>query len=97
MPKWIFGRILSVLSTLILPVVGAGAQNTDSKAFLDEASAREYLRTNPTGPLAKAAFLAIVEFDLVRANPGFSRDEIIAGFNLVPVSGSAQTRAAALY
>jgi hypothetical protein len=92
MRGWILGQV--VLLVGILGQTGAaGAQNLDSGAFASEAQAQAYLRQNPTGPLAKAAFLAIVEFQLARENPGFSRADIAAGVNLtVRAAGQSTPR-----
>ena len=80
MPKWFLGQVLTIVGAL--GAYGtARAQDVGSSAFSSEAQARAYLRDNPTGPMAKAAFVAMVEFQLARANPGFTRAEIAAGFN----------------
>ncbi|WP_306143065.1 hypothetical protein [Roseibium sp. MMSF_3412] len=79
MPRWVLGKVLALLSVLGIPLSNAAAQN--SRQFESPASARAYLRANPDGPEANAAFLALVEFRLMRENPGLSRDEIIAIFN----------------
>jgi len=79
MSRWVLGKVLALLSVLGIPLSNAAAQN--SKQFETAASARSYLRNNPDGPEANAAFLALVEFRLMRENPGLSRDEIIATFN----------------
>ena len=62
--------------------VSGSATAQDSSAFTSERQAENYLRENPNGPLAKAAFLAIVEFQLARENPGFSRSDIAEGIAL---------------
>lgn len=79
MARWVLGKILAMLSVLGIPLSSAVAQN--SKQFETAASARAYLRANPDGPEANAAFLALVEFRLMSENPGLSRDEIIDIFN----------------
>ncbi|WP_299473249.1 hypothetical protein [uncultured Roseibium sp.] len=79
MARWVLGKILAMLSVLGIPLSSAAAQN--SKQFDTAASARAYLRANPDGPEANAAFLALVEFRLMRENPGLSRDDIIRTFN----------------
>ncbi len=81
MTRFIRRRILAVLA--LLGLVGSPAvraDDVDPSVFVDEKSARAYLDENPSGPLAKEAFLALVEFDLARAHPGFSREEIASGF-----------------
>ena len=81
MRGWIVGRIVSLVGVLGLPGA-AQAQDFGSSAFTSQSQAEDYLRQNPTGPQAKAAFLAIVEFQLARENPGFSRSDIAQGVNL---------------
>ncbi|MGP3698915.1 hypothetical protein [Rhodobacter sp. NSM] len=92
MPKWMLGRALTVFGLLGITMVGAAAQTPDSRTFATEAAARAYLRQNPTGPMAKAAFLALVEFRLMRTNPGLSREEVIAGFTRAPSAPKAYAR-----
>ncbi|WP_305984511.1 hypothetical protein [Roseibium sp. MMSF_3544] len=70
---------MALLSVLGIPLSTAAAQN--SRQFETADAARAYLRTNPDGPQADAAFLALVEFRLMRENPGLTRNEIIATFN----------------
>ena len=79
MPRWVLGKVLALLSVLGIPLSSAAAQN--SAQFDSPAAARAYLRANPDGPQANAAFLALVEFRLMRENPGLSRDEIMSIFN----------------
>lgn len=80
MPKWFLWQVLTIVGAL--GTYGAArAQDVGSSAFTSETQARAYLRDNPTGPMAKAAFVAMVEFQLARANPGFTRAEIAASFN----------------
>ncbi|WP_422037548.1 hypothetical protein [Roseibium sp.] len=79
MPRWVLGKVLALLSVLGIPLSNAAAQN--SAQFDSPAAARAYLRANPDGPQANAAFLALVEFRLMRENPGLSRDEIMSIFN----------------
>lgn len=81
MRGWIVGQVVLLVGLLGVPGV-ARAQDSGSQAFTSEAQAERYLRQNPTGPLAKAAFLAIVEFQLARENPGFSRSAIAKGVNV---------------
>ena len=81
MTRFVRRGILAVLA--LLGLVGSPAvraDDVDPSIFVDEESARAYLDENPSGPLAKYAFLALVEFDLARAHPGFSREEIASGF-----------------
>ncbi len=80
MPKWMLGRALTLIGMLGIPLSGATAQSLDTGAFPSERAAREYLRQNPTGPRAGAAFLALSEFRLVRENPGLTRGQVVAGF-----------------
>ncbi len=83
MTRWISHRVLALIGALgMAGAVGeaAKAQDVNSGAFADEAAARDYLATNPTGPLARSAFLALVEFDLARDHAGFSRQDIADGF-----------------
>ncbi|GGH39718.1 hypothetical protein SAMN05444007_11314 [Cribrihabitans marinus] len=87
MRGWIAGQIVALVGALGVSGM-ARAQAPDSSAFTSQAQAENYLRENPTGPLAKAAFLAIVEFQLARQNPGFSRVDIARGVNLKAASGS---------
>ncbi|EGJ20269.1 hypothetical protein D1114_09420 [Cereibacter sphaeroides] len=93
MPKWMLGRALTLVGLLGVTIGGAAAQTPDSRAFATEAAARAYLRQNPAGPMAKAAFLALVEFRLMRAHPGLSRAEIIAGFARAPAAPQSPARA----
>lgn len=79
------GRLLGSIAMLVgaLGFVSVPrAQDIDSSYFKSQAQAEAYLRQNPNGPLAKAAFLAIVEFQLARELPGFSRADIAAGVNM---------------
>lgn len=77
---WI-GRVLGLIGVLGAAAGAAHAESPNTRAFASEAAARAYLRQNPTGDRAKAAFLALVEFRLMRENPGLSRDQAIAVFN----------------
>lgn len=97
MPRWVLGKVLALLSVLGFPLTSAVAQN--SRQFESPASARAYLRSNPDGPEANAAFLALVEFRLMRENPGLSRDEIINMFNqnTSASTGVRQVQAPGLY
>ena len=94
MRGWIAGQIVALVGALGVSGM-ARAQAPDSSAFTSQAQAENYLRENPTGPLAKAAFLAIVEFQLARQNPGFSRADIARGVNLQAAAGSTAGAAAA--
>ncbi len=51
---------------------GAHAQDVDSSEFKSEQEALAYLEQNPLGPLADAAFMASVEFQLAREHPEFA-------------------------
>lgn len=86
MRGWIVGRIAMLVGAVGL-AGHAKAQDYDSSAFSTEAQAERYLRENPVGPRAKAALLAIVEFQLARENPGFSRSAIAEG---IVLPGAAQ-------
>lgn len=98
MSKWMLSRVIALIGALGLPLGAVNAQSLNTRAFATEAQARIYLRDNPTGPLAKAAFLALVEFRLLRENPGLSRDQIIAGFNRIAGGLPGQRpRSAAIY
>ncbi|MFL4470173.1 hypothetical protein ACERZ8_09925 [Tateyamaria armeniaca] len=81
MRGWIAGQVILIVGMLGLPGT-ARAQDFGSSAFTSKAQAEAYLKANPTGPRAKAAFLAIVEFQLAQENPGFSRSDIARGVNL---------------
>lgn len=91
MPDWFVGRVVSLVGALGLPVA-SHAQNFGSSAFSSQAQAESYLKQNPTGPRAKAAFLAIVEFQLAQENPGFSRADIAKGVNLRAGGAPARPR-----
>jgi hypothetical protein len=98
MAKWMLGRVIALVTALGLPFAGASAQGINTRTFATEDEARAYLRDNPTGPLAKAAFLALVEFRLIRENPGLTRDQIIAAFNQTAVGSAGQRqRSVAIY
>ncbi|TAG22448.1 MAG: hypothetical protein EAZ40_08130 [Rhodobacterales bacterium] len=53
--------------------------------FPTEDAARNYLREYPTGELARLAFLALVEYRLMRENPGMTRQQAMAVFAKKPV------------
>lgn len=95
MPKWMLGRTLALIGMLGFPIAGANAQNFDSRGFSSEREARNYLRQNPTGPRANAAFLALTEFRLARENPGLTRDQIISGFGAPRGNGGGRTSSSA--
>ncbi|MCE6950782.1 hypothetical protein LAZ40_12295 [Cereibacter sphaeroides] len=103
MAKWMLGRVLTFVGVMGATFGGAEAQTQDTRAFASETAARNYLRQYPTGPLAKAAFLALVEFRLLRENPGLTREQIIAGYGRtargpgVPPGRPAGAASAALY
>ncbi|WP_299148076.1 hypothetical protein [uncultured Tateyamaria sp.] len=81
MRSWIVGQLVLLIGVIGLP--GAvRAQTFGSDTFTTQAQAENYLRQSPTGPRAKAAFMAIVEFQLARENPGFSRSDIAQSVNL---------------
>ena len=81
MRGWFVSQVVLLIGALGM-TGAARAQDYGSRSFTSKAQAEAYLRSNPTGPRAKAAFLAIVEFDLARENPGFSRSDIARGVNL---------------
>lgn len=90
MRRTFFGQLALIVGALGLSGT-ARAQAIDSSVFTSEAQAERYLRQNPTGPQAKAAFLAIVEFQLARRNPGFSRSDIAKGVTLNATGASGRT------
>ncbi len=62
MPKWMLSRALTLAGALGVPVSGAVASTDRSVTFSNAGEARAYLRENPTGPDANAAFMALAEF-----------------------------------
>jgi len=68
---------LTVVCILAIPAFGISdgvyADEVDSSEFTLEQEALAYLEQNPLGPLAEAAFIAAVEFQLAREYPEFAQ------------------------
>lgn len=77
MSKWILARTLTLVGILGAPFSSASAKLPDGTPFASEQEARAYLRKNPEGPMAAAAFAALSQLRTEVENSGMSRDQIV--------------------
>ena len=69
MSRWLVTKIAALVVALAAPARAGEGDMMPLNRFPTEASARAYLKANPTGQYAKLAFLALVEFRLMREHP----------------------------
>lgn len=81
MSRWLVTKIAALVVALAAPAKAGEGDMMPLNRFPTEASARAYLKANPTGQYAKLAFLALVEFRLMREHPGMSPQEAMAVFS----------------
>ena len=97
MSRWFVTKIAALVVALAAPAKASEGDMMPLTRFPTEDAARAYLKQNPTGQYAKLAFLALVEYRLMRENPGMTPQQAMAVFNksLRPNGGySAVTPAA---
>ena len=80
MSRWLVTKIAALVVALAAPATAGEGDMLPLNRFPTEESARAYLKENPTGQYAKLAFLALVEFRLMRENPGMTPLEAMAVF-----------------
>ncbi len=90
MPKWILAKLAAVAVALATPARASEGDNSPLVKFPSEEAARSYLKEYPTGELARLAFLALVEYRLIRENPGLTKKQAMAVFSKKPIVISRQ-------
>jgi hypothetical protein len=81
MAKWILTKLAALTVALATPANAGEGDKAPLDKFPTEESARAYLREFPTGELARLAFLALVEYRLMREYPGLTKDQAMAVFS----------------
>ena len=81
MSGWIATKIAALVVALAAPVRASEGDMMPLNRFPTEDAARVYLIENPTGQYAKLAFLALVEYRLMREYPGMTPKQAMAVFN----------------
>lgn len=84
MSNWFMTKIAAVVMAFAVPARAGEGDMMPLSQFPTEAAARAYLRANPTGQYAKLAFLALVEYRLMREHPGMTPQQAMAVFNQRP-------------
>lgn len=92
MSRWLVTKITALVVALAAPAKAGEGDMMPLNRFPTEASARAYLRANPTGQYARLAFLALVELRLMREHPGMTAPQAMAVFSKGP-RGYASTPA----
>ena len=85
MSKWILAKLAAVAMALATPARAGEGDKSPLVKFPTEEAARNYLKEYPTGELARLAFLALVEYRLMRENPGLTKQQAMAVFSKKPV------------
>jgi hypothetical protein len=85
MSKWVLAKLTAVVAALAAPATAGEGDKSPLVKFPTEESARSYLKQNPTGDLARLAFLALVEYRLMREYPGLTKKQAMAVFAKKPV------------
>jgi hypothetical protein len=85
MSKWILAKLAAVAVALATPARAGEGDKSPLVKFPTEEAARNYLKEYPTGELARLAFLALVEYRLMRENPGLTKQQAMAVFSRKPV------------
>ena len=91
MSRWLVTRIAALVVALAAPATAGEGDMMPLNRFPTEESARAYLKTNPTGQYAKLAFLALVEFRLMREHPGMTPAQAMAVFTNTQRGGGIST------
>lgn len=100
MSRWLVTRIAAVFVALAAPAKAGEGDMMPLNRFPTEQAARAYLMANPTGQFARLAFLALVEYRLMRENPGMTPRQAMAVFSKGLRGGgavAARPAAASLY
>lgn len=84
MSRWIFTKLAAVAVALVTPARAGEGDKSPLVKFPTEEAARNYLKEYPTGELARLAFLALVEYRLMRENPGLTKQQAMAIFSKKP-------------
>ncbi len=90
MSRWLMSKIALIAMAASAPARASDGETQPLVQFPTEQSAREYLKVSPAGPLAQLAFLALVEYRLIRQNPGMTPQQAMALFAARP-AGKAPT------
>jgi hypothetical protein len=85
MSRWIFAKLAAVAVALSTPARAGEGDKSPLVRFPTEDAARNYLKEYPTGELARLAFLALVEYRLMREYPGLTKQQAMAIFSKKPV------------
>jgi hypothetical protein len=85
MSKWVLAKLAALVVVLAAPAKAGEGDKAPLEKFPTEEAARNYLREFPTGELARLAFLALVEYRLIRENSGMTRQQAMAVFSKKPV------------
>ena len=91
MSGWFVTKIAALVVALAAPARASEGDMMPLNRFPTEASARAYLVENPTGQYAKLAFMALVEYRLMREHPGMTPRQAMAVFNKSLRVGGAVT------
>ncbi len=94
MSKWVLAKLTAVVAALAAPATAGEGDKSPLVRFPTEDSARSYLKQNPTGELARLAFLALVEYRLMRDYPGMTKKQAMAVFAKKPAVIRRQREAA---
>lgn len=86
MSKWVLAKLAAVAVALATPARAGEGDKSPLVKFPTEEEARNYLKEYPTGQLARLAFLALVEYRLMRENPGLTKKQAMAVFSKKPVA-----------
>lgn len=86
MSKWVLAKLAAVAVALATPARSGEGDRSPLVKFPTEEAARNYLKEYPTGELARLAFLALVEYRLMRENPGLTKQQAMAVFSKKPVT-----------
>ena len=97
MSRWLVTKIAALVVALAAPARAGEGDMMPLNRFPTEAAARAYLKANPTGQYAKLAFLALVEYRLMRENPGMTPAQAMAVFSDSRSSGRATPTQPAMY
>ena len=84
MSRWLMTKFAALAMALASPAKAGEGDRTPLVKFPTEQAARDYLKDNPTGELARLAFLALVEFRLMKEYPGMSPEQAMKVFSRKP-------------
>ena len=85
MSRWFLSKLAALAVAVAAPASAGEGDKSPLIKFPTEDAARDYLKANPTGDLARLAFLALVEYRLMREYPGLTQKQAMAVFSNKPV------------